>query len=99
MQNGRRPIWENPTEFFALTFPAHNLRNLVRDVVLRLAGKNDKAVLLLVLIYGGGKSHALITLRHLLFEPARLPDLPAVREFLETIGQEIHEIPRPARIG
>ena len=91
MQNGRRPIYENPKEFFALTFPTHNLRNLVRDVVLRLAGKNDKAVLLLVLIYGGGKSHALITLRHLLFEPARLPDLPAVREFLETIGQEIPE--------
>ena len=30
MQNGKRPIYEKPEEFFALTFPTHNLRNLVR---------------------------------------------------------------------
>ena len=44
MQNGKWPIYENPEEFFTLTYPTHNLRKLVRDVVLRLAGKNDKAV-------------------------------------------------------
>lgn len=87
MQNGKRPIYEKPDEFFALTFPTHNLRNLVRDVVLRLAGKNDKAVRQLELTYGGGKTHTLITMRHLVHDPAKLPDLPAVREFIETIGQ------------
>lgn len=86
MQNGKRPVYEKPEEFFALTFPTHNLRNLVRDVVLRLAGKNDKAVRQLQLTYGGGKTHTLITLRHMAFDPAALPDLPAVREFIETIG-------------
>ena len=64
MQNGKRPIYERPEEFFALTFPTHNLRGLVRDVVLRLAGKNDKAVRQLELTYGG-KTHTLITMRHL----------------------------------
>src|SRR5665811_1169474 len=44
MQSGKRPIYEKPENFFALTFPTHNLRSLVRDVVLRVAGKNDKAV-------------------------------------------------------
>jgi predicted AAA+ superfamily ATPase len=44
MQRGKRPVYEKPEEFFALTFPTYNLRRLVRDVVLRLAGKNDKAV-------------------------------------------------------
>ena len=86
MQNGKRPIYEKPEEFFALTFPTHNLRNLVRDVVLRLAGKNDKAVRQLELTYGGGKTHTLITLWHLAHDPAALPDLPAVHEFFETIG-------------
>lgn len=89
MQNGKRPIYEKPDEFFALTFPTHNLRNLVRDVVLRLAGKNDKAVRQLELTYGGGKTHTLITMRHLVHDPAKLPDLPAVREFTETIGQAL----------
>jgi hypothetical protein len=90
MQNGKRPIYEKPEEFFALTFPTHNLRNLVKDVVLRLAGKSDKAVRQLELTYGGGKTHTLITMRHLVHDPAKLPhELPAVGEFRTTIGQEL----------
>ncbi len=87
MQTGIRPIYEKPEEFFALTFPTHNLRNLVREVALRLAGKNDKAIRQLELTYGGGKTHTLITMWHLVHDPDNLPDLPAVREFTETIGQ------------
>ena len=87
MQNGKRPIYESPKEFFSLTYPTHNLRNLVREVVLRLASKNDKAVRQLELTYGGGKTHTLITMRHLVNDPENLPDLPAVSEFAETIGQ------------
>lgn len=87
MQRGKRPVYEKPEEFFALTFPTYNLRRLVRDVVLRLAGRNDKAVRQLELTYGGGKTHTLITLRHLVHDPERLPDLPAVAEFIQDIGQ------------
>jgi hypothetical protein len=88
MQWGKRPAYEKPEEFFALTFPTYNLRQLVRDVVLRLAGKNYKAVRQLELTYGGGKTHTLIVLRHLVFDPENLPNLPAVAEFLEAIGQK-----------
>lgn len=86
MQNGRLPVYEEPASFFALTYPTHNLRSLARDVVLRLAGKSDKAVRQLELTYGGGKTHTLITLRHLAHDPAKLPDVPAVNEFQQTIG-------------
>lgn len=95
MQGGRRPIYEDPKNFFALTFPTYNLRQLVRDVVLRVAGKNDKAVRQLELTYGGGKTHTLITLRHLVFDPDKLPDLPAVHEFCEAVGQQ----PPKARVA
>jgi len=88
MQRGKRPVYENPKEFFALTFPTYNLRQLVRDAVLRLAGKNDKAVQQLELTYGGGKTHTLITLRHLVYEPDKLPDLPSAAEFIQEIGQK-----------
>jgi hypothetical protein len=86
MQKGQRPVYEDPAQFFALTYPTYNLRELARDVVLRLAGRNDKAVRQLELTYGGGKTHALITLFHLVNDPARLPDLPAVQEFIQHIG-------------
>ena len=88
MQRGLRPIYEDPRQFFALTFPTFNLRHLVRDVVLRLAGKNDKAVRQLELTYGGGKTHTLITLRHIVHDPKNLPDLPAVAEFVQEIGEK-----------
>ena len=87
MQRGKRPVYENPREFFALTFPTYNLRQLVRDAVLRLAGKNDKAVRQLELTYGGGKTHTLITLRHLVHDPDKLPNLPSVAEFIQEIGE------------
>lgn len=81
-----RPVYQDPKEFFALTYPTFNLRELAKDVVLRLAGKSEKAIRQLELTYGGGKTHTLITLLHLVSNPASLPDLPAVREFTQHIG-------------
>ncbi|MGE5599338.1 MAG: DUF499 domain-containing protein [Bacteroidota bacterium] len=89
MQRGKRPVYEQPEHFFALTYPTFNLRKLVRDVVLRLAGKNDKAVRQLELTYGGGKTHTLITLRHLVHDPSNLPKLSAVAEFRQEIGVKL----------
>ena len=81
LQSGRRRIYEDPKEFFALTYPTSALLDLARDVVRRLVGKNQKAVRQLELTYGGGKTHTLITLFHLVNDPASLPDVPAVHEF------------------
>jgi hypothetical protein len=81
-----RPIYQNPADFFSFTYPTFNLRELAKDVVLRLAGKNDKAVRQLELTYGGGKTHTLITLYHLTHQPQQLPDLPSVQEFTQHIG-------------
>jgi hypothetical protein len=94
MQRGKRPVYEKADQFFSLTFPTYNLRKLVRDVVLRLAGKNDKAVRQLELTYGGGKTHTLITLYHLVKDPDNLPKLSAVDEFIQEIGEK----PRKCRV-
>ena len=88
MQKGQRPVYERPSEFFALTYPTYNLRELVKDVCLRLAGKTDKAYRKLSVNYGGGKTHTLIALRHLTHDPDALPDLPAVHEFEAHIGSK-----------
>ena len=79
-------VYRDPREFFSLTYPTFNLRELSKDVAFRLAGKNDKAVRQLELTYGGGKTHTLITLYHLFREPSNLPDIPAINEFKEHIG-------------
>src|SRR5262249_28260839 len=76
----------DPREFFALTYPTYSLRELAKDVILRLAGKSEKAIRSLKLTYGGGKTHSLVTLHHLHVDPAGLPDLPAVDEFVQHRG-------------
>jgi hypothetical protein len=81
-----KPVYQNPEEFFALTYPTFNIRELAKDVIVRLAGKNDKAVRQLELTYGGGKTHTLITLLHLVKDPDYLPGLPSVKEFVEHAG-------------
>src|SRR6266705_1644983 len=81
-----QPVYQDPSHFFALTYPTFNLRELAKDVMLRLAGKNDKAIRQLELTYGGGKTHTLITLYHLTNTPGQLPDLPTVQEFRNYIG-------------
>jgi hypothetical protein len=86
MQKGARPIYEDPARFFALTYPTFSLRELAKDVMLRLAAKNTKAIRQLELTYGGGKTHTLVTLRHLVHDPASLPSLPAVEQFTSHIG-------------
>ena len=86
---GVRPLYEDPTRFFALTFPTPALRELVKDVAERLAGKSTKAVRQLELTYGGGKTHTLITLYHLFRDPAVLSGVRAVQEFRQHVGAEL----------
>ena len=86
MQKGARPVYEDPARFFALTYPTFPLRELARDVALRLAGRNTKAIRQLELTYGGGKTHTLVTLYHLVHAPDALPALPAIEQFRSHIG-------------
>lgn len=86
VQKGHRPIYESPSEFFGLTYPTFRLRELVKEVSLRLDGQSDRAYRQLSTSYGGGKTHSLVTLRHLVHDPDALPDLPAVKEFEAHIG-------------
>ncbi|MBE3116226.1 ATP-binding protein, partial [Candidatus Bathyarchaeota archaeon] len=79
-------IYSDPKEFFSFTYPTFNIRELSKDVAIRLAGKSDKAVRQLELTYGGGKTHTLITLYHLFNKPEKLPMIQSVKEFIEHIG-------------
>lgn len=86
MLGRKKTVYTDPADFFALTYPTFALRELARDVVTRLAGKSDKAIRQLELTYGGGKTHTLVTLYHLVNHPDQLPDLPAVQEFIQHCG-------------
>ena len=89
MRRGMRPVYEDPVRFFAFTYPTVPLRDLARDVAMRLAGQNTKAIRQLELTYGGGKTHTLVALYHLAYDPKSLPALPTVEQFRSHIGAEL----------
>src|SRR5438067_12740024 len=83
-----RPVYQDPSHFFALTYPTFNLRELAKDVVLRLAGKNDRAIREVELACGGGKTHTMIMLYHLTHKHGLFgADVDAVQELTRHMGR------------
>ncbi|RLI98027.1 MAG: hypothetical protein DRP00_02915, partial [Candidatus Aenigmatarchaeota archaeon] len=77
--------------FFKRTHPTKGLKNIVKDVLLTLAGKEEKGkVIQLQTPFGGGKTHALVYLYHLFkgeFTPTE-----DIKEILKECG--LKEIPK-----
>ena len=91
------PVYRFPEAFFERTYPAQNLKTLVRDVLLRLSGSPDgKPVIRVQVAYGGGKTHALIALLHLAEGGATLEKYPTVQEFIGFSG--LNRLPK-ARVA
>ncbi len=79
--------YRDPVKFFARTCFTRALREHAGMVLRRLAGKteNTAPVLALITQFGGGKTHTLTTLYHLVRHGARLPDEP-IRPLLDAAG-------------
>lgn len=60
------PIYQDPTRFFASTYPTDGLRTLLKTALARVAGLPEgDPVIRLETTFGGGKTHNLIALFHL----------------------------------
>ena len=57
--------YRDPAEFFRTTYLTRNLRQLVTDVLTVLAGGSGDRVIQLRTPFGGGKTHSLLALYHL----------------------------------
>lgn len=79
------PVYGDPTEFFAITYPTEGLRALLTSTFGRLSGKGGKTpgaehgVVRFQTSFGGGKTHGLIAAYHL----ARGARPVAIGEFLD----------------
>ena len=90
------PEYRYADEFFRKTYLTRELKGLLQDVLKRLAGQGGEAVVELRTPFGGGKTHALIALYHLVKDAATSGALPEVRALLKEGGLE--DIPR-ARVA
>ena len=82
-------VYRVPDLFFDRTYATDNLKKLVRDVLLRLSGRGGIPVINVQVAYGGGKTHALIALQHLVEHGSELQTHDTVREFMGFSGLNV----------
>ncbi|MCD9893219.1 ATP-binding protein [Bradyrhizobium japonicum] len=82
LNSSGNPDYFEPIRFFNRTFLTAGLRQLAGEVVGRLTGQGDgDAVMQIQTPFGGGKTHTLITLYHLVKNGAACFDHPALKEY------------------
>ena len=88
--------YQDPIEFFARTYLTEGMRGLMAQALRRIAGRGGEPVIQLKTAFGGGKTHSLLALYHLLRGRAPLASLRGASELLAEagIGQ-----PPPARVA
>ncbi len=84
--------YQDPVEFFARTYLTEGIRGLLVQALRRICGKGGEPVIQLKTAFGGGKTHSLLALWHLLRGRAPLERLPRVADLLKEA--EIGETPR-----
>ena len=78
--------YRDPVEFFARTYVTEGMKGLLVQAVRRVTGKDGEPVIQLKTAFGGGKTHSMLALYHLLRGKAPLEKIPAVRPVLEEAG-------------
>jgi predicted AAA+ superfamily ATPase len=82
------PDYQNPVNFFALTFITEGMGLLLRNVVRRLVGQGGDPVIQLQTAFGGGKTHTMLAVYHLVKrQDGRIPagDLAGIGPLLDEL--------------
>ncbi len=77
--------YADPVEFFRRTFLTEGLRLLIRTALLRLSGQGGDPVVDLQTNFGGGKTHSMLALYHLV-SGQPMTRLPGLESLLEETG-------------
>ncbi len=87
--------YRKPVEFFRRTYLTESLRHLLAGAVQRVSGKGGDPVIQLQTNFGGGKTHSMLALYHLL-SGTKPGDLAGIDGVLDEAG--IKELPRVQRV-
>ncbi len=83
--------YRDPVEFFGRTYVTEGMKGLLVQALRRVAGLDGEPVIQLKTAFGGGKTHSMLALYHLLRSPRLTGSLPNVRPVLDEAG--VDEVP------
>lgn len=78
--------YRDPVEFFARTYVTEGMAGLLTQAVKRASGGDGEPVIQLKTAFGGGKTHSMLALYHLLRGKAPLEKMPNVTPVLDAAG-------------
>ncbi len=82
------PEYQDPAEFFARTYLTEGISRLLQVSLERLSGKGGEPVIQLKTAFGGGKTHTMLALYHLVCAEAAPDKLSGIPAVLEAVGIE-----------
>lgn len=85
------PEYQDPTEFFARTYLTEGMRHLLVTSIERLTGKGGEPVVQLKTAFGGGKTHTMLALYHLLSGKASPNQMEGTADILNKA--QVNDVP------
>jgi predicted AAA+ superfamily ATPase len=76
----------DPVEFFARTFVTEGMTGLLEQALRRVCGKDGEPVIQLKTAFGGGKTHSMLALYHLMGGRVTIDKIPNALPVLERVG-------------
>jgi predicted AAA+ superfamily ATPase len=100
VHNGSAPSeYRDPTEFFSRTYLTDGLSTLLVGAAKRLAGTGGDPVVELQTNFGGGKTHSMLALYHMVGD-IRIEDLPGLDQLFSDRGLKLpNKINRAVLVG
>lgn len=78
--------YRDPVEFFARTYVTEGMSGLLVQALRRVNGKDGEPVIQLKTAFGGGKTHSMLALYHMMRGRVAVDKIPAVKPVLAAAG-------------
>lgn len=78
--------YQDPVEFFARTYVTEGMSGLLVQALKRINGSDGEPVIQLKTAFGGGKTHSMLALYHLMRGRASLESIPNIKQVLKSAG-------------
>ena len=78
--------YRDPVEFFARTYVTEGMAGLLTESLQRIAGKGGEPVIQLKTAFGGGKTHSMLALYHMVHSVNNVERIPGLKPILERAG-------------
>ena len=84
--------YRDPVEFFARTYVTEGMAGLLVESLKRVTGQGGEPVIQLKTAFGGGKTHSMLALYHMLHGTTSIEYIPNLKPVLDRVG--LTELPK-----